>query len=123
MAVIPFWAFGATVGVLIVGSFFMQAGVQGAWGIMPAHLNELAPDAARGRLPGLVYQLGILFAAPTNTIECALRARLSCGWAIAAFELVTISAIAITILFGHENKGRRFVDTEGMERVGKTFSG
>jgi MFS transporter, SHS family, lactate transporter len=123
MAVIPFWAFGATVGVLIVGSFLMQAGVQGAWGIMPAHLNELAPDAARGLLPGLVYQLGILFAAPTNTIEYALRDRLSYGWAIAAFELVTISAIAITISFGHENKGRRFVDTEGMERVGKTFSG
>jgi SHS family lactate transporter-like MFS transporter len=123
MAVIPFWAFGGTLGVIIAGSFFMQAGVQGAWGIIPAHLNELAPDAARGLLPGLVYQLGILFAAPTNTIEYALRDRLSYSWAIATFEIVTISAIAVIISFGHENKGRQFVDYEAMKRVGKTFSG
>ena len=121
MAVIPFWAFGGTLGVLIAGSFLMQAGVQGAWGIMPAHLNELAPDAARGLLPGLVYQLGILFAAPTNTIEYALRDRLSYGWAIAAFEIVTISLIAITVLFGREDRGRRFVNVEAMSRVDKTY--
>ena len=122
MAVIPFWAFGGSLGILIAGSFLMQAGVQGAWGIMPAHLNELAPDAARGLLPGLVYQLGILFAAPSNTVEFALRDRLGYGWAIAAFEIVTISMLAITIVFGHEHRGRNFVDTEGMERVGKSFS-
>ena len=119
MAVIPFWAFGGTLGALIFGSFLMQAGVQGAWGIMPAHLNELAPDAARGLLPGLVYQLGILFAAPTNTIEYALRDRLTYSWAIASFEIVTISAIAIIISFGHEQKGRQFVDHDAMARVGK----
>jgi SHS family lactate transporter-like MFS transporter len=109
LAVIPLWAFGGTVVVLVAGSFLMQAGVQGAWGIMPAHLNELAPDAARGLMPGLVYQLGILFAAPTNTLEYALRDHLSYGWAIAAFEIVTISMIAITIVFGHERRGRQFV--------------
>jgi SHS family lactate transporter-like MFS transporter len=121
MAMIPFWAFGGTLGVLIVGSFLMQAGVQGAWGIMPAHLSELAPDAARGLLPGLVYQLGILFAAPTNTIEYALRDHLSYGWAIAAFEIATISLIAITISFSPEHRGRRFVDTEAMARVDKVY--
>lgn len=109
LAVIPLWAFGGTVFVLVAGSFLMQAGVQGAWGIMPAHLNELAPDAARGLMPGLVYQLGILFAAPTNTLEYALRGQLSYGWAIAAFEIVTISMIAVTIVFGHERRGRQFV--------------
>ena len=121
MAMIPFWAFGGTLGVLIVGSFLMQAGVQGAWGIMPAHLSELAPDAARGLLPGLVYQLGILFAAPTNTIEYALRDRLSYGWAIAAFEIATISLIALTISFSPEHRGRRFVDTQAMARVDKVY--
>ena len=121
MAMIPFWAFGGTLGVLIAGSFLMQAGVQGAWGIMPAHLSELAPDAARGLLPGLVYQLGILFAAPTNTIEYALRDRLSYGWAIASFEIVTISMIAITISFTREHRGRRFVDPEAMSRVDKVY--
>ena len=47
----------------------MQVGVQGAWGIIPAHLNELSPDSVRGLMPGFAYQLGILFAAPTNSIS------------------------------------------------------
>jgi hypothetical protein len=59
--------------VLAAGAFLMQLGVQGVWGIVPAHLNEIAPDAARVLIPGLAYQLGILFAAPTNNIEYALR--------------------------------------------------
>ena len=46
----------------------MQMGVQGAWGIIPAHLNELAPDQTRGLVPGLAYQLGILFASPVNSM-------------------------------------------------------
>ena len=72
----------------------MQMGVQGAWGIIPAHLNELAPDATRGLVPGLAYQLGILFAAPVNTIEYALRDRVGYGWALASFETATILTLA-----------------------------
>src|SRR5205814_7604279 len=110
--VIPLWAFGGSLGALMMGSFLMQAGVQGAWGIIPAHLNELAPDAARGLMPGLAYQLGILFAAPTNSIEYALRDHLSYSWAIAAFEIATISLIALALAFGHERKGRSFVRSD-----------
>ena len=73
LLVMPFWAFGGSVPVLIVATVFMQMGVQGAWGVIPVHLNELAADAARGLMPGMAYQLGILFAAPTNSIEYALR--------------------------------------------------
>ncbi len=109
MCVIPLWAFGGTLWVLVVGSFLMQAGVQGAWGIIPAHLNELAPDTARGLMPGLAYQLGILFAAPTNALEYALRDRLSYPWAMASFEMVVISAIALLLAFGHERRGHSFV--------------
>ena len=61
----------------------MQAGVQGAWGIIPVHLNELVPDSVRGLMPGLAYQLGILFASPTNSIEYALRDRFGYSWALA----------------------------------------
>src|SRR5262249_18030640 len=64
LAVIPVWAFSSGLYRLAIGAFLMQVGVQGAWGIIPAHLNELAPDAARGLVPGLAYQLGILFASP-----------------------------------------------------------
>ena len=53
LAVIPAWAFGASLAMLALGAFLMQVGVQGAWGIIPAHLNELSPDAVRGLMPGL----------------------------------------------------------------------
>ena len=71
----PLWAFGHTAFALAFGAFVMQVGVQGAWGIVPAHINELVPDSVRGLLPGMAYQLGVLFGAPTNTIEYALRDR------------------------------------------------
>jgi len=69
LLVIPLWAFGGSLLTLIVGSFLMQAGVQGAWGVIPVHLSELSPDETRGLVPGLAYQLGILIAAPPNTVE------------------------------------------------------
>jgi len=58
----PAWAFGGSVLTLVVGAFVMQAGVQGAFGVIPAHLNELSPDAIRGLFPGFVYQLLLIFA-------------------------------------------------------------
>jgi SHS family lactate transporter-like MFS transporter len=108
MLVIPWWAFGSSLRILIVGAFLMQVGVQGAWGIIPAHLNELSPHAVRGLLPGLAYQLGILIAAPTNNLEYALRDRWGYAWAIAGFEIVTILALAVVLTFGREQKGRSF---------------
>jgi MFS transporter, SHS family, lactate transporter len=83
--------------------------VQGAWGIIPAHLNELAPDSARGLIPGLAYQLGILFASPVNTIEHHLYQHVGYQWALGGFELANILLLAIVVLLGHERKGREFV--------------
>ncbi len=108
LAVIPLWAFSRTAALLAVGAFLMQAGVQGAWGIIPVHLNELAPDAARGLVPGLAYQLGILVAAPTNNIEYALRDKLGYQWALAGFEVVVIGVLAALLLLGSERHGRDF---------------
>jgi MFS transporter, SHS family, lactate transporter len=112
LLVIPFWAFGGSVLVLAASAFIMQVGVQGAWGIIPAHLNELSPSAARGLVPGLAYQLGILFAAPTNTIEYALRDKLGYSWALAAFEITTIVLLLIVVALGSESKGKSFVREE-----------
>ena len=109
LCVIPLWAFGSNLAVLVIGAFLMQAGVSGAWGVIPAHLSELSADATRGLMPGLSYQLGILFASPTNSIEYALRSRLGYSWAIAVFEIVTIVALAVLLVFGAENHGRKFV--------------
>jgi len=108
LLVIPLWAFSHTATVLAVGAFLMQVGVQGAWGIIPVHLSELAPDAARGLVPGFAYQLGILFAAPTNSVEFALKNRVGYEWALAGFEICVIVVLAMLLLAGSERKGRDF---------------
>jgi SHS family lactate transporter-like MFS transporter len=108
LLVIPLWAFGGSLLMLIVGSFLMQAGVQGAWGVIPVHLSELSPDETRGLVPGLAYQLGILIAAPTNTVEFMLREHVGYQWALAGFEIVTIAVLIVTLLLGKERKGRSF---------------
>jgi MFS transporter, SHS family, lactate transporter len=108
LLVIPLWAFGNTIAVLAIGAFLMQAGVQGAWGIIPVHLSELSADETRGLVPGLAYQLGILIAAPTNSVEFLLREHVGYQWALAGFEIVTIVVLMITISLGKERKGRSF---------------
>src|SRR6267378_1802574 len=95
---IPLWAFSGSVVPLVVGAFVMQVGVQGAWGVIPVHLNELSADAARGLMPGLAYQLGILFASPTNSIEFELHRLFGYQWALAGFEIVTIVALAVLLI-------------------------
>jgi SHS family lactate transporter-like MFS transporter len=109
---IPLWAFSSKLTLLTAGAFLMQAGVQGAWGVIPVHLNELAADSARGLMPGLAYQLGILFASPTNSIQYALRDHVGYQWAIAGFEIVTICALAALLWFGAEDHGKVFVTGE-----------
>jgi SHS family lactate transporter-like MFS transporter len=109
LIIMPAWAFGTTLAVLAAGAFIMQMGVQGAWGIIPVHLNELSPDAVRGLLPGFTYQIGILLAASTPSIQFALRDRLGYAWALTAFELVVIAALALMLVFGSERHRRSFV--------------
>ena len=111
LAVIPAWAFGHSLLALAAGAFLMQVGVQGAWGVIPAHLNELSPDTLRGLMPGLAYQLGILIAAPTNTIEYALRDHFGYGWALAGFEIVNIVLLITVLSLGSEKKGKSFLRT------------
>ena len=82
--------------------------------MIPVHFNEMSHDTTRGLVPGLAYQLGILFAAPTNTVEFALRDRVGYQWALAGFEIVTIVALALTISLGSERRGRSFVDPAKM---------
>jgi MFS transporter, SHS family, lactate transporter len=109
LLMIPLWAFGGGLAVIIASSFLMQAGVQGAWGVIPVHLNELSADAARGLMPGLAYQLGILLASPTNSLQYALHNRFGYQWAIAEFEIVTILTLATLLWVGSEAHGRSFV--------------
>ena len=111
LAMIPAWAFSPAILTIAIAAFMLQAGVQGAWGVIPAHLNELSPDQTRGLLPGLAYQVGILIAAPINTIEYALRERLGYSWALAGFETVNIALLIIVLAVGQERKGRGFISS------------
>ena len=110
LAVIPAWAFGGSLTAVVLGAFAMQVGVQGAWGIIPAHLNELSPDAVRGLMPGFAYQLGILIAAPVNSIQFWLQSKVGYSWALAGFEAVNIVLLGVTVSLGSESKGKRFLE-------------
>jgi MFS transporter, SHS family, lactate transporter len=109
LLVIPFWAFGGGLLAVVLAPVLLQMGVQGAWGVIPVHLNELAADSARGLMPGLAYQLGILFASPTNTVQYALREHFGYGWALASFETVTVLSLAVLLWWGAEAHGKSFV--------------
>jgi SHS family lactate transporter-like MFS transporter len=115
LLVIPLWAFGQSLVALALGAFLMQVGVQGAWGIIPAHLSELSADSTRGLVPGLAYQMGIVLAARTPVLEYRLRDIVGYKWALAGFEIVTIVGLAITILAGPERLGRSFTSTKTTE--------
>ena len=105
---IPAWAFGATAIALLLGSCVMQAGVQGAWGVIPAHINELSPPSVRGLFPGFVYQLGFVIASPATMVELKLRDHLGYSWALTSFEGAVIVALIFLIFFGPEQRGRDF---------------
>jgi SHS family lactate transporter-like MFS transporter len=105
---IPAWAFGHSILILVIGSFFMQAGVQGAFGVVPAHLSELSPDSVRSLFPGFVYQLGVLLTAPAVAVEYVMRDHLGYPWALTLFESCVIIALMFLFGLGPERLGRSF---------------
>lgn len=106
---IPPWAFGTSLGVLAAGSYLMQTGVQGAFGVIPAHLNELSPDVVRSLFPGVVYQLGTLLSSPAVAVEFRLRDRFGYPWALTIFEAAVIILMIVIFWFGPEARDRSFL--------------
>ncbi len=108
--VLPLWAFAASAVWLAVGAFLMQITVQGAWGVIPVHLNELSPDDARGTFPGFVYQLGNLIASVNATLQAGIAAHYGGDYAIALAAVAGTVAVLIVILtaLGTEAKGVAF---------------
>ena len=117
LLVLPLWAFGTGVLGFLVAPVLMQMATQGAWGVIPVHLNELAADSARGLMPGLTYQLGILIASPTNSIQYALQERFGYSWALAGFQTVTILSLVLLLWWGAEAHGKSFVRELHQEKV------
>ncbi len=107
LPVLPLWAFSSGAVLLAVGAFLMQISVQGAWGVIPVHLNEISPDEVRATFPGLVYQLGNLIASVNATMQATVAVSSGNNYAFALAIVAGIASvvIAIFILFGPERRG------------------
>jgi MFS transporter, SHS family, lactate transporter len=114
LAVVPLWAFSPSLALLISGGFLMQFMVQGAWGIIPAHLSELAPDSVRGFLPGFAYQCGVLLAGSIAYIEAVFAQRTSYATAMALTAVTVFAGAILLTAIGREKHGIHF---------GREFSG
>ncbi len=104
---LPFWAFGTTPLVLAAGAFLMQISVQGAWGVVPVHLNEISPPEMRATFPGFVYQLGNLFAAVNLNLQVAIAEAHGNDYGMAmAIVIATVAVVIFTMVaFGPERHG------------------
>jgi SHS family lactate transporter-like MFS transporter len=112
LPVIPLWAFSATPLMLGLGAFLIQIAVQGAWGVVPVHLNELSPPEARGAFPGFAYQLGNLIAAANATIQAGIAESHGNNYALALALVCGIVAVTLSLVtwFGPEAKGVDFAN-------------
>src|SRR5579871_606844 len=106
--VIPLWAFAPSMGLLVAGAFLMQFMVQGAWGVIPAHLSELSPDSVRGFLPGFGYQCGVLIAGTVAYIEAIFAGRTSYSVAMASTAATVLILAAVATAFSREYRGLQF---------------
>lgn len=108
--VIPLWTHGGSLLLLGLGAFLIQVMVQGAWGVVPTHLNELSPDAVRGTLPGFAYQLGNLLAAGTATAQAWIAHAHGgdFGYAMGVWIAAVALVLALLVWLGPEARGVRF---------------
>jgi SHS family lactate transporter-like MFS transporter len=110
LLVIPLWAYGTTPVILAAGAFFMQFAVQGAWGIVPVHLNELSPHDVRGTFPGFAYQTGNLLASANATLQASIAHANGGNYAFALALVAAIVAVVLAALtaLGIEARGVKF---------------
>ncbi len=105
---VPIWAFAPALPLLVVGAFIMQFFVQGAWGVIPAHLNELSPDAVRGFLPGFAYQCGVAIASKLPHVQALFAAHTSYAQAMALSAATVFILGAVVAGVGPERRGVAF---------------
>jgi SHS family lactate transporter-like MFS transporter len=118
LPIIPLWAFSATPLLLGLGAFLIQVAVQGAWGIVPVHLNELSPPLARSLFPGFAYQLGNLIASKNAPIQAGIAEARGDNYAVALALVCGITAVVIAIwtALGPERKNADFTADEAAPR-------
>jgi SHS family lactate transporter-like MFS transporter len=110
LPIIPLWAYSSTPLLLGLGAFLVQVAVQGAWGIVPVHLNELSPPLARSLFPGFAYQLGNLIASRNGPIQARIAESHGNDYSLALALVCGIMAVVIAIwtAFGPERKDADF---------------
>jgi MFS transporter, SHS family, lactate transporter len=108
LVVLPLWVLSPTLSLLALGAFLMQFMVHGAWGVIPAHINELSPNRVRGFLPGFCYQLGVVFAASAPFIQASLSRHYSYGYVMGIFVAIAMVITIIVIAAGPEEHGTSF---------------
>lgn len=112
LPIVPLFAYSRTAAMLCLDSFLMQVFVQGAWGVIPAHLTEMSPDAIRGVYPGVTYQLGNLLAAFNLPIQERLAESHGYPFALAATIVPVLLVVAVLTAIGKDATGIRFGTTE-----------
>jgi len=113
LLVIPFWLAGHSTIRILIGVFLMQFFVQGAWGVIPAHINELSPNHLRGFFPGVAYQLGALFAAAIPYVETTLGERFTYAQAMGGLVAMIFIIAAAVVWLGPEAHGVSFRKAPG----------
>ncbi|MEU6561118.1 MFS transporter [Nocardia nova] len=108
LPIVPLFAYSTTAAMLCLGSFLMQLMVQGAWGVIPAHLTELSPDSIRGFYPGVTYQLGNLLASLNLPIQERVAESHGYPFALTVTIVPVLIVVALLTLIGKEAKGIRF---------------
>jgi SHS family lactate transporter-like MFS transporter len=105
---VPLWAYAPRTAFLVAGAFLLQFCVQGAWGVIPAHLSELSPNSIRGFLPGFSYQCGVLLAGPVVYLEPLLAEKMSYATAMALTAAAVFVFTAAIAALGREKNGADF---------------
>jgi SHS family lactate transporter-like MFS transporter len=106
---IPLWVLGSKLALILLGAFLMQFMVQGAWGVIPAHLNELSPGQLRAFFPGFAYQLGVLIASTVGYFEALLAQHFSYSQSMGYLAAGVLLIGAVVIALGPEARGIAFL--------------
>ena len=99
---IPLWVFSHGVALIAAGAFLMQFMVQAAWGVIPAHTNELIPDKVRALLPGFAYQIGMLIASAAPYLEAVATRHFTYGQAMGTVVAIIVAVGIIVMAAGPE---------------------
>jgi SHS family lactate transporter-like MFS transporter len=110
LPILKLWAFSSEPWMLGMGAFWLQVMVQGAWGVVPVHLNELSPDAVRATMPGLTYQIGNFIAASVPWVLTSLAEANNKQYGLTMAEFIAVVAVLLALVtaLGPERKGQKF---------------